>query len=201
MSGVVPPREGASMVQVAAPRFDLDECNSEAEGVLIEALHARADAGGWCADVWRVWDDRLTLSVCPSDDDPEYNCVLRTLRVDFDGTTVRFGPDETGQFATDLDPTRSEVSVLSGGPITEAGGRGSGLAGTRDAAADRAVRVELARRLATRMGASGHGGGIGVQRLGQRPRPLRTGVASSGSAAVRPGRSNGPRRRRCNDVM
>jgi hypothetical protein len=107
------------MVQVSAPRFDLVECNSEAERVFIEALHARAVAGGWFADAWRVWEGRLTLSVCPCDREPECNCVLRTLRVDFDGTSVRFGPDETHQFVTDLDPDRPGVSVLSGRPIAE----------------------------------------------------------------------------------
>lgn len=107
------------MVTVSAPRFDLDECNSEAERAFVEALHARAEAGGWFADSWRVWGDRLTLSVCPCDNEPEYNCVLRTLRVDFDGTVVRFGPDETHQFVTDLDPARPGVSVLSGLPVAE----------------------------------------------------------------------------------
>jgi hypothetical protein len=109
----------AAMVPVTAPRFDLDECNNDAERAFIQALHARAEAGGWHADVWRVWDDRLTLSVCPCDSDPKYNCVLRTLRIDFDGATVRFGPDETHQFATDLDPARAAVSLLSGQPVAE----------------------------------------------------------------------------------
>jgi hypothetical protein len=64
-------------------------------------------------------DDRIILSVCPRDPEPEYNCVLRTLRVDFDGTTVWFGPDETHQFVTDLDPARLGVSVLSRRPVGE----------------------------------------------------------------------------------
>jgi hypothetical protein len=59
------------------------------------------------------------LSVCPGDRDPAYNRVLRTLRVDFDGMAVWFGPDETHQFATDLDPARPGVSVLPGRPVTE----------------------------------------------------------------------------------
>ncbi|QJW93795.1 hypothetical protein [Frigoriglobus tundricola] len=101
------------MIPVAAPRFDLAECTSEAERGFIEALHARAETGAWVADVWRVRDGRITLSVCPCDNDPAYNCVLRTLRVDFDGTTVWFGPDETHQFATELDPAHPGVSVLS----------------------------------------------------------------------------------------
>lgn len=107
------------MVPVVAPRFDLDECESEAERTFVEALHARAEAGDWFADVWRVRADCITLSVCPSDDDPAYNCVLRALRVDFNGSTVWFGPDETYQFATDLDPTRRGVSALSRRPVGE----------------------------------------------------------------------------------
>lgn len=107
------------MIPVAAPRFDLDECESEAERAFIEAVHARAEDGGWFADAWRVRTGCITLSVCPSDADSEHNCVLRTLRVDFDGSTVWFGPDETHQFATDLDPSRRGVSVLSGRPVVE----------------------------------------------------------------------------------
>jgi hypothetical protein len=104
------------VIRVNAPRFDLDECNNERERDFIESLHAHAGAGGWFADSW-AREDRLVLSVCPSD--PQYNCVLRTLRVDFDGVSVSFGPDETHQFATDLDPARADVVVLSGRPPAE----------------------------------------------------------------------------------
>jgi len=107
------------MVPVAAPRFDLDECDSEAERVFIEAVHARAEAGGWCADAWRVRAGCITLAVCPSDNDPKYNVVLRALRVDFDGSTVWFGEDETYQFVTALDPARPGVFVRSDRPIAE----------------------------------------------------------------------------------
>jgi hypothetical protein len=106
------------MVPVVAPRFDLAACNSEAERAFIEAIHARAEAGGWYADAWPR-AERVVLSVCPFDSDPAYNCVLRTLRVDFDGAAVWFGPDETHQFVTDLDPARPGVSVLSGRPVAE----------------------------------------------------------------------------------
>lgn len=104
------------MIKVNAPRFDLDECNNASEREFIELLHARAEDGGWFADSWPR-EDRFILSVCPSD--PEYNCVLRTLRVDFDGVTASFGPDETHQFATDLDPARADVVALSGRPPAE----------------------------------------------------------------------------------
>ena len=110
------------MVPVAAPRFDLTECLSDAERAFVEALHARAESGGWYADSWRVWDDRLTLSVCSRGGPPECSCVLRTLRVDFDGAVVRFGSDETHQFVTDLDPARPGTSMLSGRPVAELAG-------------------------------------------------------------------------------
>jgi hypothetical protein len=68
------------MVPVAAPRFGLDECHCDAEAAFVLALHARADGGGWYADSW-LWDDRVVITVDISD--PERNCVLRMLRVDF----------------------------------------------------------------------------------------------------------------------
>jgi hypothetical protein len=108
--------EAATMVPVRAPRFGIEECNSEAERVFIEVLHDRADVGGWYADGWPR-EDRFILAVCPSD--PDFPCVLRTLRVDFDGQAASFGPDETHQFATDLDPRRPGVTVLRGCPVTE----------------------------------------------------------------------------------
>mgnify|MGYP001041623023 FL=1 len=104
------------MIKVDAPRFDLVECRDEREREFVEALHARAKAAGWFADAWPR-EDRFILTVCPIDS--QYNCVLRTLRVDFDGTAVSFGPDETHQLVTDLDPSRPDVVVLSGRPPAE----------------------------------------------------------------------------------
>jgi len=106
------------MVPVAAPRFGLTDCNSDREREFIESVHARAEAGGWYAGSWPR-NDRFVMYVCLSDRDPDYNCVLRTLRVDFDGSAVWFGPHETHQFVTDLDSDRSDVSMLSGRPIRE----------------------------------------------------------------------------------
>ena len=130
------------MVRVAAPQFDLEECNNEAERAFIEALHARAEVGNWNADAW-VWDDRVVVAVSMCDQTPGYNLLLRTLRVDFDGAGVWFGTDETQQFATELDPARPGVSVLSGRPVVElaaaaadtgssarCGGRWPGTSGT-----------------------------------------------------------------------
>jgi len=104
------------MVSVAAPRSNIDECNSESERAFIEALHGRAAAGGWYADGWPR-EDRFMLSVCLSD--PDFLSVLRTLRVDYDGESVTFGTDETHQFATDLDPARPDVTVVRGRPVAE----------------------------------------------------------------------------------
>jgi hypothetical protein len=104
------------VTRVNAPRFDLGECNNEREREFAELLHAHAEAGGWFADSWRL-DDRIVLSVCLSD--PERRGVLRTLRVDFDGVAVSYGPDETHQFVTDLDPARPDVTVMSGRSVAE----------------------------------------------------------------------------------
>lgn len=103
------------MVPVAAQRFDLAECNTHAEAAFVSALHARAEAGGWYADSW-LWDDRVIVTVDVSD--PMENCVLRMLRVDFRDGAVAFGPDETCQLATDLDPAQPGMSVRSGQPAS-----------------------------------------------------------------------------------
>jgi len=93
-------------MNVKAPRFEIDECRGEAEREFVETLHSRAEARGWYADAWPR-DDRLILTVdlC----DPEYNCVLRMLRVDFDGSVMYSGPDETSQLVSDLNPDRADV--------------------------------------------------------------------------------------------
>jgi hypothetical protein len=104
------------MVPVAAPRLDIVECNSEAERAFIEALHARAEASGWYADSWSR-PDRVVLSLCRI----RRNCVVRTLRVDFDGRTLTFGDDETHQFVTDLDQARGAI-VIAGRPPAELAG-------------------------------------------------------------------------------
>jgi hypothetical protein len=103
------------MIPVRAPRFDATECNTELEREFIEALHARAVRGGWYADSWPR-ADRFLLSVTILDQLAK--CVVRTLRVDFDGVAVTFGDDETHQFVTNLDPSQG-AAVVSGLPITE----------------------------------------------------------------------------------
>lgn len=59
------------------------------------------------------------LTVCPYDEDPPCNCLLWTLRIDDDGVAVSFGPDETHQLVTDLDPDRPGVTVMTGRPVAE----------------------------------------------------------------------------------
>ncbi len=104
------------MVKVVALRFDLDECNNEREKEFIDLLHARAEAGGWYADSWQR-DDRIIIAV--DIHDRQRNGVLRMLRVDYDGSALAVGPDETYQLVTDLDPARSGVVVWRDRPVAE----------------------------------------------------------------------------------
>lgn len=92
-----------------APRFGLAECRTEQERDFVEALHARAEVGRWFADSWPV-PGKIIVTVDISD--PDANCVLRMLRVDFDGSVLMVGTDETYQLATDLDPSRPDVLVV-----------------------------------------------------------------------------------------
>jgi hypothetical protein len=104
------------MVPVVAPRFALTQCNNEREREFIEALHGRAKAGRWYADSWPRADRVIvTVDIC----DPDRNCVLRMLRIDFTGRAVAFGPDETYQLVTDLDPRRPGVFIVEGRPEAE----------------------------------------------------------------------------------
>jgi len=96
-----------------APRFDIDECRNQAEHEFINALHARAEAGLWFADSW-LEPDKIIVTVNIMD--AEANCVLRMLRVDFDGTALTYGRDETCQLTTFLDPTRPDVVVIADKP-------------------------------------------------------------------------------------
>lgn len=101
---------------VAAPRFDLHECNNDSEAEFIELLHRRAEAGQWFADSW-LREDRIIVTVGVSD--PAYNCILRTLRVDYDGVSATCGPDETQQLVTDLNAARPTVVALRERPMDE----------------------------------------------------------------------------------
>src|SRR5215472_2017806 len=69
-------------------------------------------------DVW-IWPDRpLITSLCVFDRD-EGGGVIRTLRADFDGETLRCGRDPTQQFVGDLDPDDPDGYVLGGGRSPE----------------------------------------------------------------------------------
>jgi hypothetical protein len=96
------------------PRFGVDVCETDERREFLESLHAIAEAHGWYGDGWER-DDRFIVTVCPCD--PEHNCVLRTLRVDFFRGSVAVGADETHQLVTDLDPRRPEVQVVRDQPV------------------------------------------------------------------------------------
>ncbi|HEY1068682.1 MAG TPA: hypothetical protein VGE52_21340 [Pirellulales bacterium] len=103
------------MVPVVAPRFYVEEpheCNDERERAFIEALHSCTENSD-CS--WESWPrpDRFLLSHSKI----VQGCVVRTLRIDFDGSVVWLGDDETHQFATDLDASRPDVYLLEGFPV------------------------------------------------------------------------------------
>ncbi len=97
------------MVPANAPRLNLFVCRNEVDREFLEALNARAERGGWTADSWPR-EDRALISFDVESED----CIIQTLRIDFDGTTVIFGPNETCQLVTDLDPNRHDVCVATG---------------------------------------------------------------------------------------
>jgi hypothetical protein len=99
------------MTKVNVPRLSLTECRNDREKQFLEFLNRRAEAGGWYADDFYVWDDRVVIAVCARD--LSSNLLLRTLRVDFDGYRLAFGPDETHQYATDLSADRPGVTIVT----------------------------------------------------------------------------------------
>ena len=106
------------MIPVQASQLGIDECRTVQEKEFIEQLNSRAIAASWIPYNCFSCDEGLVLYLDQSDKDPRYNTILRTLRIDFFGDRVRYGKDETGQLATPLDPTRSDVSeVLSESPL------------------------------------------------------------------------------------
>ena len=119
-------------VPVHAPRFDVQECRDDVAREFVERLHQRAERGDWYADSWSHLRDRVVIAVTLTD--RERRLALRTLRADYVGPHLLLGEDETQQFATDLDPARPGVTL-----VTE--GRPQDLA---DAAADWLER-EMAR--------------------------------------------------------
>ena len=104
------------MVPVDAPRFRLAECNTDSERLFIEALHARSVAGGWVADSWPQ-PDRIIVSICRQNS----GGISHTLRVDFDGTSLKYGYDETQQFVTELSPAHGAKEATGRSPVELAG--------------------------------------------------------------------------------
>ncbi|WP_265595144.1 hypothetical protein [Haloferula sp. BvORR071] len=101
------------MPQDPSEWFEIGHYRSAAEQAFAETLRDRAHAWripGSSPDhtlVGRGGDDRLVLALDISDQ--ESKVCLRTLRIEFDGTGVVLGEDETGQLVTDLDPTLPDV--------------------------------------------------------------------------------------------
>jgi hypothetical protein len=102
-------------MRIHAPYFEIDECRNEREKEFILALHSRAQAGRWNIDGFPSWDGRFTVSVSLM----RGRSVCRSPRIDFDGDTLLLGDDETLQFATDLDPARTDVIRESNKPPAE----------------------------------------------------------------------------------
>lgn len=98
-------------LMVECPRLDPDgiACHNDAERQFVLALNTLAAESGWFAESWQD-RGRVVITV----DVVVPGLVVRMLRVDFDGTTLLCGPDETLQLATDLDPRRPDVHRWSG---------------------------------------------------------------------------------------
>lgn len=100
-------------VPVTAPGLGIDTCRNDDERRYLERLDARVTQGGWRPDAWPHAAGHVIVSVCPVD--AEQRSLLRTLRADYVHPQLLFGPDETHQFATDLDPSRPGVTLLPNG--------------------------------------------------------------------------------------
>jgi hypothetical protein len=100
-------------IPVHAPRFDLQECCDEGAREFVERLHQRAERGDWYADSLSHLRDHVVIAVTLTDRDRR--SALRTLRTDYVGPHLLLGDDETQQFATDLDPARQGVTLVSDG--------------------------------------------------------------------------------------
>jgi hypothetical protein len=91
--------------------LDPAKAKNDGERAFIAALANRAQAwhviGLLPIDVMTVQiDNTLVIGVDVSND--ERTCILRTLRIDFDGKRVLCGEDETGQFCSALDPLKAQ---------------------------------------------------------------------------------------------
>lgn len=104
------------MIPVSAPRIDINECKNEIEKSFLEQLQVRAEKNDWHV-FCHPDDDKIILYVDLGDSDPKYKSVLQTLRIDFDGTSVWFGKDFTGQFAGDLNLELPNVFMVTNKPL------------------------------------------------------------------------------------
>ena len=98
-------------VPVFAPRL-LDESDSECENDLerrfLERLNERAAKRSWYADCWSHLTDHVVISIHL----PKKKGGSQEARTDFFGSRLLLGYDETGQFATELDPTNPSVTLI-----------------------------------------------------------------------------------------
>lgn len=100
-----------SSVPVVAPRLLQDSCRDQLERRFLEQLNYRAEKGGWYADSWSHLSDHVVISIALT----KGNAVVRTTRVDFFGTRLVLGLDETHSFVTELNPASPDVKVVSTG--------------------------------------------------------------------------------------
>jgi len=96
------------MLQVHAPRLDATECRDQRELEFLNRLQLRAESANWRGTAWGH-ETLLVIGVDVSDN--ECNCVVRSLRVDFNGERVLCGDDETSQYVTDLSPDGPGVAT------------------------------------------------------------------------------------------
>ena len=86
--------------------LERDSSETAAERAFLDGLEERARSWGSLGldrdDVMVLGGHDGTLAVGVNVTDREQRCVLRLLRVDFDGAAIACGEDETHQFVTDL---------------------------------------------------------------------------------------------------
>jgi hypothetical protein len=91
------------------PAWEMPDGRNEAERRFL----AECKALRCLPDVW-IWPGRPLITAMYVIDRDDGNGVLRTLRADFDGETLRCGNDPTHQFVGDLDPDDPDSYVLGG---------------------------------------------------------------------------------------
>jgi hypothetical protein len=83
--------------------YPFDVGRTEAEIAFLRQLERLHESHGAHAafDAWTMYPP-LVVTVTISD--PEHNCILRTLRIDFDGSSLVGGNDPSHQIDPQLDP-------------------------------------------------------------------------------------------------